>query len=105
MPVTWDDFVSLAYAMNGTDTDGDGKPDLHSVCFDIAPPVCKANFLLVAMMAPYLQYQGTQQVRPVSYRTTGVQLVFMRCCALVLGQWTRGGEVLRRSAQHTAHWT
>ncbi|KXZ51492.1 hypothetical protein GPECTOR_12g455 [Gonium pectorale] len=61
VPATWEDFVSLAQRMNGTDTDGDGYGDLYGVCFDNGPPVCKANFLLICMAAPYLQYLGTSQ--------------------------------------------
>ncbi|KAG2490411.1 hypothetical protein HYH03_011211 [Edaphochlamys debaryana] len=61
VPVTWEDFADLAERMNGTDTDGDGVGDLYGVCFDNGPPVCKANFLLAALAAPYIQYLGTSQ--------------------------------------------
>jgi multiple sugar transport system substrate-binding protein len=35
VPQTWDDMLALAAAMNGTDTNGDGQPDLLGACFDI----------------------------------------------------------------------
>ncbi|GLI71278.1 hypothetical protein VaNZ11_016406 [Volvox africanus] len=61
VPVTWDEFVQLAEQMNGTDTDGDGVGDLYGACLDIHPSICKANFILIAMAAPYIQYRGTAQ--------------------------------------------
>lgn len=61
VPVTWEDYVQLAERMNGTDVDGDGKADLYGTCFDIHPDICKANFILIAMVAPYIQYRGTSQ--------------------------------------------
>ncbi|EFJ47381.1 hypothetical protein VOLCADRAFT_92015 [Volvox carteri f. nagariensis] len=61
VPVTWDDFVQLAEQMNGTDVDGDGVPDLYGACFDIHYTICKANFIMIAMAAPYIQYRGTSQ--------------------------------------------
>ena len=61
VPVTWDEFVDLAVRMNGTDADEDGAGGLYGVCFDNVLPVCKGNFLIMAMAAPYLQYKGTQQ--------------------------------------------
>lgn len=55
--------MNLAEHMNGTDTDGDGVGDLWGVCLDNLPAVCKSSWLLTAVLAPYVQYLGTQQVR------------------------------------------
>jgi hypothetical protein len=58
VPQTWDDYVAIATAMNGTDTDGDGVPDLWGTCLDMMP-LCKIPFNAAAILAPYLQYGGT----------------------------------------------
>jgi ABC-type glycerol-3-phosphate transport system substrate-binding protein len=34
VPQTWDDMLELASRMNGTDTNGDGQPDLLGACVD-----------------------------------------------------------------------
>jgi hypothetical protein len=62
VPVTWEEFADLAQTMNGTDTDGDGVGDLWGVCLDNSMPTCKSLWILTAVLAPYVQYRGTDQV-------------------------------------------
>jgi ABC-type glycerol-3-phosphate transport system substrate-binding protein len=45
VPQTWDDMLAVAKYMNGTDTNGDGKPDMLGACFDIRPGKCSQGFI------------------------------------------------------------
>ncbi|KAJ9511369.1 hypothetical protein QJQ45_029811, partial [Haematococcus lacustris] len=59
VPQTWSDLLDMARLMNGTDTDGDGRPDLFGACLDMMPQ-CKISFYVAGMAASYIQNNGTQ---------------------------------------------
>ncbi|KAJ9511485.1 hypothetical protein QJQ45_029847 [Haematococcus lacustris] len=59
VPQTWSDLLDMARLMNGTDTDGDGRPDLFGACLDMMPQ-CKISFHVAGMAASYIQNNGTQ---------------------------------------------
>ncbi|KAJ9511247.1 hypothetical protein QJQ45_017159 [Haematococcus lacustris] len=59
LPQTWSDLLDMARLMNGTDTDGDGRPDLFGACLDMMPQ-CKISFHVAGMAASYIQNNGTQ---------------------------------------------
>jgi ABC-type glycerol-3-phosphate transport system substrate-binding protein len=46
VPQTWDDMLALARLMNGTDTDGDGKPDLWGACADVLFSECLWTWII-----------------------------------------------------------
>ncbi|GLI66107.1 hypothetical protein VaNZ11_009817, partial [Volvox africanus] len=58
VPVTWDDFVATAAEVNGTDMNGDGKPD-YGVCLQ-RPRYCFNGFSLTAIWSSFIQSHGTQ---------------------------------------------
>ncbi|GFH07638.1 uncharacterized protein HaLaN_02468, partial [Haematococcus lacustris] len=59
VPQTWSDLLDMARLMNGTDTDGDGRPDLFGACLDMMPQ-CKISFYVAGIAASYIQNNGTQ---------------------------------------------
>ncbi|KAJ9511227.1 hypothetical protein QJQ45_017170, partial [Haematococcus lacustris] len=59
VPQTWSDLLDMARLMNGTDTDGDGRPDLFGACLDMMPQ-CKIGFYVAGIAASYIQNNGTQ---------------------------------------------
>ncbi|KAL6750967.1 hypothetical protein V8C86DRAFT_758675 [Haematococcus lacustris] len=59
VPQTWSDLLDMARLMNGTDTDGDGRPDLFGACMDMMPQ-CKISFYVAGIAASYIQNNGTQ---------------------------------------------
>ncbi|KAJ9511501.1 hypothetical protein QJQ45_029838 [Haematococcus lacustris] len=59
VPQTWSDLLDMARLMNGTDTDGDGRPDLFGACLDMMPQ-CKISFYVAGIAASYVQNNGTQ---------------------------------------------
>ncbi|KAL6750953.1 hypothetical protein V8C86DRAFT_758078 [Haematococcus lacustris] len=59
VPQTWSDLLDMARLMNGTDTDGDGRPDLFGACLDMMPK-CKISFYVAGIAASYIQNNGTQ---------------------------------------------
>ncbi|KAJ9511504.1 hypothetical protein QJQ45_029834 [Haematococcus lacustris] len=59
VPQTWSDLLDMARLMNGTDTDGDGRPDLFGACLDMMPQ-CKISFFVAGIAASYIQNRGTQ---------------------------------------------
>ncbi|GIL84486.1 hypothetical protein Vretifemale_13149, partial [Volvox reticuliferus] len=58
VPVTWDDFVATAAKVNGTDMNGDGRPD-YGVCLQ-RPRYCFNGFSLTAIWSSFIQSQGTK---------------------------------------------
>jgi ABC-type glycerol-3-phosphate transport system substrate-binding protein len=53
-PQTWDDMLGLAMRMNGTDTDGDGRPDLWGACFGALSGKSQCLFLVYSGILVYL---------------------------------------------------
>jgi len=58
---TWEQWVAFAESQNGTDMNGDGKPD-HGACIALGPAGHFSVFgVLMAIAAPHLQLGGTSQ--------------------------------------------
>ena len=58
-PKTWDDYLTLAKAINGQDLNGDGKPDYGSCIFKKRN--AQSYFAIQTVAASYVQTQGTAQ--------------------------------------------
>jgi len=58
-PKTWDDYVAIAKAANGTDMNGDGVPDFGS-CISMAKAQ-QAYWWILSIATPFIQAQGTAQ--------------------------------------------
>ncbi len=56
-PKTWDDYVAVAKAANGTDMNGDGVADFGS-CISMAKAQ-QAYWWIISIAAPFIQAQGT----------------------------------------------
>jgi len=58
-PKTWDDYVAIAQAANGTDMNGDGVADFGS-CISMAKAQ-QAYWWILSIATPFIQSQGTGQ--------------------------------------------
>jgi multiple sugar transport system substrate-binding protein len=58
-PETWDDYLTIAQAVHGTDMNGDGKPDYGS-CIS-KKRNAQAYWAILSIAGAYLQSQGTKQ--------------------------------------------
>ncbi len=58
-PKTWDDYLSIAKALNGQDFNGDGKPDYGSCIFKKRN--AQSYFAIQTVAAAFVQTQGTSQ--------------------------------------------
>ncbi|KXZ51311.1 hypothetical protein GPECTOR_13g798 [Gonium pectorale] len=59
VPATWEEFMMVAKAANGTDMNGDGVHD-YGVCLQ-RPRYCFNGFNLAAIWSSFIQTQGTRQ--------------------------------------------
>lgn len=58
-PVTWDDYLSIAQELHGSDMNGDGEPDFGScIC---KKPEDQAYHMVWSVASSFIQTQGTQQ--------------------------------------------
>ncbi len=87
VPRTWDEFLLIAKRMNGTDTDGDGTPDLFGTCVDVATdckcvPACRRHGRNTS--------RCTRAVRDVKHIELACMLrVYAVCCHLCVMQTAR----------------
>ena len=58
-PKTWDDYLTVAKALNGKDLNGDGTPDYGS-CISKAPAQ-QSYWWIWSIAAPYIQSKGSSQ--------------------------------------------
>jgi multiple sugar transport system substrate-binding protein len=58
-PKTWDDYLAIAKAINGTDMNGDGKPDFGSCIFKKRN--AQSYFAIQTVAAPFVQSKGTAE--------------------------------------------
>ncbi|MBI5929217.1 MAG: extracellular solute-binding protein [Chloroflexi bacterium] len=58
-PRTWDDYLAVAAALNGTDMNGDGEGDYGS-CISKARSQ-QSYWWIISIAAPYIQSKGTSQ--------------------------------------------
>lgn len=57
VPVTWDEFLDVALALNGSDFNGDGKPD-YALCLTSNGDYA---YFTLTVLASYHQYRGSTQ--------------------------------------------